>query len=171
MRPATLSLHPPGEESPQPWTPLTDPQPPRLKPQHYLPRQANICNHKRERKSLLGLHTPRRGCKMQHLGAPFMYLLGCSSIRPLKCHESPPNPTPVLLGKQWNSINLFKDNHGPDNGFFHLPLCRLRSALLYVFQLLPRVKASRLKTLSPLGVYFPFKRLHKGPEKSKCQTY
>lgn len=95
VRPATLSLHPPGEENPPPWTPLTDPQPPRQKPQHYLPRQANICNHKRERKNLLGLHTPGRGCKMRCLGAPFMYLLGFSSIRPLRCHESPRHPRTV----------------------------------------------------------------------------
>lgn len=94
VHPATLSLHPhlPREENPPPCTPLTDPQPPRQKPQHYLPRQANICNYKRERKNLPGLHTPKRGCKMRCLGAPFMYLLGFSSIRPLRCHESTPPP-------------------------------------------------------------------------------
>lgn len=94
VHPATLSLlpHLPREENPPPCTPLTDPQPPRQKPQHYLPRQANICNYKRERKNLPGLHTPKRGCKMRCLGAPFMYLLGFSSIRPLRCHESTPPP-------------------------------------------------------------------------------
>ena len=68
-------------------------------------------------------------------------------------------PPPVLLRKHWNSINPLKDNHSPDNGFFHLPSCRVRSALMYIFQLRPWFKASRLKTLFSLGGYFPFKPL------------
>ena len=126
---------PPEEENPQPWTPLTDPQPPQQKPQHYLPMQANICKPQKgnKKKAARATHTWKR---MQNTvsGVPSMYPLGFSSIRPLRCHECPP-PTPVLLRKHWNSINPLKDNHGPDNGFFHLPSCRVRSALMYIFQL------------------------------------
>lgn len=130
---SSASSHPeplPPEGKPSPLDSPHRPPTPKAETQHYLPARANICKPQKGMKKPAGATYAWKRMQNAVSGVPSTYLFRLL-INQASEMSRIPTPTPVLLlRKHWNSINLFKDNHSPDNRFFHLPSCGVRSAFL-----------------------------------------